>query len=647
MEMEILQLAQGSPEWHEFRRNPANHPASYAAVVLGCSPFMSRTELLDAYATGLWPEPSEFQQEIFAKGHRVEALYRPRAAEFLAQELYPVVGRRKVAGIYVSGSMDGLWEDENGNWECKQLNEELIAALPHPGWAGIEKNDARHLPKFYRVQMEQQCLVNGKERVLFTAADYAEDGTLLDERLCWYESDPDLAAEIVSAWKQWDADLVTHKPIPKVAKVHAEAVEALPALWSRVEGQLVVTHNFTEWDKKLRAYIARLPKKPTTDQDFANLADAVKRLEQAEKELDAEENRALASLKPVNDMRTAKATLKEFSRTNRLAFNTLVETQKKLLRTEILMEHQSAYDAHIRETNTLLGAALLSTTTGTCPVAKIAEAMSGKKSINGWREGAAQAVADAKVKVSALVQMIQANQLAYKELATEDAHHALFRDLNDLLFKDREAFRIIVGGRISDWKAREEKRLADERAKIRAEEEAKALATVQASAPAPTPAESSQLYVGSRMGGGPLPASSVQWGGRSAVAVEGDPFASSPVSQLRGSLEPLGGRGWIECGAPVADTPIRVSDLQQRPALTPEPLPPAATGDGPMLTITQINARMGFVITAGFLEKVGITPTSTDGNAKRYLEADFPRICIAIRNHLLGLMAQKPEALEA
>ena len=33
MEMEILQLAQGSPEWHEFRRNPANHPASYAAVV--------------------------------------------------------------------------------------------------------------------------------------------------------------------------------------------------------------------------------------------------------------------------------------------------------------------------------------------------------------------------------------------------------------------------------------------------------------------------------------------------------------------------------------------------------------------------------------------------------------------------------------
>jgi predicted phage-related endonuclease len=621
MEMEILQLAQGSPEWHEFRRNPVNHPASYAAVVRGRSPFMSRTELLDAYATGLWPEPSEFQQEIFAKGHRVEALYRPRAAEFLAQELYPVVGRRKVAGIYVSASMDGMWEDEEGNWECKQLNEELIAALPHPGWAGIEKNDARHLPPFYKDQMEQQCLVMGKERVLFVAADYADDGTLLDERLCWYESDPDLAAEIVAGWKQWDADLVTHKPVPKVAKVHAEAVEALPALWSRVEGQLVVTHNFTEWDKKLRAYIARLPKKPTTDQDFANLADAVKRLEQAEKELDAEENRALASLKPVNDMRTAKATLKEFSRTNRLAFNTLVETQKKLLRTEILMEHQNAYDAHIRETNTLLGAALLSTTTGTCPVAKIAEAMSGKKSINGWREGAAQAVADAKVKVSALVQMIQANQLAYKELATEDAHHALFRDLNDLLFKDREAFRIIVGGRISDWKAREEKRLADERAKIRAEEEARAAEKLRAeqtaaAAPAPTPAPT------------PVPPDR-----------DVDVF-SAPIARPTGALY-VGSRSAPPERASLAGLAIAAVRL------SPEPLPPAATGDGPTLTITQINARMGFVITAGFLEKVGITPTSTDGNAKRYLEADFPRICIAIRNHLLGLMAQKPEALEA
>jgi hypothetical protein len=392
-----------------------------------------------------------------------------------------------------------------------------------------------------------------------------------------------------------------------------------------------------------------LPKKPATDQDFANLADAVKRLEQAEKELDAEENRALASLKPVNDMRTAKATLKEFSRTNRLAFNTLVETQKKLLRTEILMEHQQAYLTWVAETNKLLGAALL-VVGPTIPAAAIAEGMSGKKSINGWREGAAQAVADAKVKVNAIVQKIQANQLAYKELATEEAHQALFRDLNELLFKDCEAFRVIVGGRISDWNAKEEKRLADERAKIRAEEEAKAAEKLRqepaAATPAPTPAprgmsegEFNGMRERDNAGDAPF--------GRAAAVQGGTPVPPHRDVDVFTSTARAGAYGF----AP--PTPARVvrndllEEASRRPALTPDPLPLPATGNGPTITVTQINTRLKFTVTAGFLESVGITPASTEGNARRYLEADFPRICIAIRNHLLGVMTKKPETVEA
>jgi hypothetical protein len=94
--------------------------------------------------------------------------------------------------------------------------------------------------------------------------------------------------------------------------------------------------------------------------------------------------------------------------------------------------------------------------------------------------------------------------------------------------------------------------------------------------------------------------------------------------------------------APAADGPVvRVTDLQPI-ALTPEPLPPATTEGEATLTVTALNARLGFVVTAAFLELIGVPVASTERNAKRYHEADVPRICIAIRNHLLGVMNPKP-----
>lgn len=627
--MELHQLEQGSEVWLSFRRT--RRPASLAAVMLGCSPFMTRTELLDAYTTGLWPEPTEFQAEIFAKGHFVEKCYRPRAEEFIAQALYPIVVSRGV----LSASFDGFWEDERGNWECKQLNQELAAALPHAGWEGCERNTALALPKMYRVQMEQQCMCGGVDRVLFTAADFDADGNLRDERLCWYESDPDLAAEIIAGWKQFDADLITHKPIPKVVKVRAEEVEALPALLSTVSGTLVVTHNFKEAGAKVRAYVASLPKEPKTDQDFANIADAVKRLDEFEKALDREENRALSHLQPINDMRTEKAALQKFSRDNRLAFNTLHEAKKKALRTEILLEHQQAFDTWVRQQNEAIGLPLLSTAAGTIQDARIADGMSGKKSINGWREGAAQAVAEAKIKVSAIVDRVKANQAAYKELVVEE-HRVLFADYQQLLLKDPEVFRILCGSRISDHKAREEKRLEQEREKLRAEVKAEVQA---APAPALSAGQAQHGTVDGLASGAPR-----------LYADEPTPArTASAASEFDYSRAGRSSGGWLSSGAPVGPGQVRndLADPFAAPAAPArrqlEALPPPATSGEGTLTITALNARLKYTVTAAFLESLGVVPVDSGGNAKRYREADYPRILIAIRNHNLQLLLAATE----
>ena len=200
--MKRLTFAQGSPEWHAHRATARN--ASDAPSMLGCSPYMTRQQLLHARHTGLRAEVSSDQQRRFDDGHAIEAAQRPGAAEVIGEDLYPVVGSEVVEGIELSASFDGLTMAEDVAYECKTLNEDLRSCMPDA--FSSAPTDARDLPKHYRVQMEQQLAVCGGERVLFVAA--TKDGE--DVRRCWYYPDPALRAEIIAGWKQFAQDLATY-----------------------------------------------------------------------------------------------------------------------------------------------------------------------------------------------------------------------------------------------------------------------------------------------------------------------------------------------------------------------------------------------------------------------------------------------------
>ena len=49
--MEVVDLVQGSHEWHAFRA--AHRPASETPIVIGVSPHMSRLDLLKMRAAGI------------------------------------------------------------------------------------------------------------------------------------------------------------------------------------------------------------------------------------------------------------------------------------------------------------------------------------------------------------------------------------------------------------------------------------------------------------------------------------------------------------------------------------------------------------------------------------------------------------------
>lgn len=104
--MKLLNLTQGSPEWHKERL--ASFTASEAPAMMGKSKYMTRTELLELKKTGIQKEVSPQTQRIFDKGHATEAMARPIIENRYTEEFFPVTGVIEVDGLRILASFDGI-----------------------------------------------------------------------------------------------------------------------------------------------------------------------------------------------------------------------------------------------------------------------------------------------------------------------------------------------------------------------------------------------------------------------------------------------------------------------------------------------------------------------------------------------------------
>jgi putative phage-type endonuclease len=451
--MKRLNLIQGTPEWSAHRAQHFN--ASDAPAMLGCSPYKTRQQLLHELHTGVTPEVDPSTQRRFDEGHRFEALARPLAEQIIEEPLYPVVGTEGE----LSASFDGLTMAEDTAFEHKTLNDELRACMKDEG-------NGYDLPKHYRVQMEQQLLVSGADRVLFMATKW--DGEKLAERRhCWYACDPALRAEIVAGWKQFAADLAAYKAPAAVEKIVAAPVETLPAVSVRMDGALTVISNLDKLEPVLRAFIERIPAKPSTDQEFADTDAACKALKRIEDELDAAEASALASLDAVEQMQRLKKTLHALARSTRLQREKLVEARKVEIRAEEVARGKQALAEFITGLNATIGKPYMPTI-----AADFAGAIRGRKTVQSLRDAVDQELARAKIEASTVCGRIVINMRALRELAAE--HAFLFADTATLVLKAEEDCRAQIDSRIAAHRAQEERRLEAERARIRAEEQARA-----------------------------------------------------------------------------------------------------------------------------------------------------------------------------
>ena len=446
--MKVLNLQQGTPEWVAAR---AKHfTASEAPAMLGLSKYTTRNELLRQKATGIAKDIDANTQRLFDAGHEAEESARQIAESIIGYTLYPVTGTAEIDGLPLLASFDGLTLMEDDAWENKLWNTEFAVHV-------LNTNDA---PDTHWPQLEQQLLVSGAKRVLFTVCDGTEENLVK----LWYESKPERRARLIAGWKQFAEDLKNYQHVEIIPAAVAAPQTQLPSVIVQVIGSIEVRDNLAAFGDALSAYVKRINQKPETDQDFADLEAAVKTLDAAETALDAAENGALAQAASIDQMRRVVAESRELARTTRLTIEKLVKAEKENRREKIVSEAKESLRKFVAELNSRVKFM------PEIP-ADFAGVIKGKKTLASIKNAADTELARAKSEASMIADMIDANLKVYGELAA--GYEASFADLGKIVNQQPEACRAIIEQRIAQQKAQEEARRAAEAERIRAEERAK------------------------------------------------------------------------------------------------------------------------------------------------------------------------------
>ena len=460
---EIVDLIQGSTEWHDLRAN--RRTASEAPVQMGKSKHISRNALLKQKATGLAPEIDDHLQRIFDKGHRAEADARMLAEIYIGDDLFPVVLDDAVGGYLAS--MDGLTMMGDIGWEHKLINESLIAQI-----------DAGQLDEHYRIQLDQQFALSGAERILFTASD----GTDANCKHLWVERDESRFAAVEAGWLQFSKDLVEYIPSEAEApRAEGKAPESLPALVVRASG-MVEASNLKEFEAIARATLAGINTDLQTDEDFVSAEKTVKFCQDVESRLVQVKSNIIGQMADVDAITRTIDSLFDDYRAMRLSLGKGVKDQKEARKLEILTAARAAYNKFY-----LALESALEVEAGDLPITlkngggpDFAGAMKGKRTISSLRDACDDTLASTKIELNETAEIIRANIRQLNENAGE--YKFLFRDFGHLSQYSAESFAGVLTGRITAHKQAEHDRLEAERAKIRAEEEVKARREAEATA---------------------------------------------------------------------------------------------------------------------------------------------------------------------
>ena len=478
--MKTLNLIQGSPAWHAHRVRCFN--ASEAPAMMGVSPYETREQFMVRLKTGIQREIDAETQALFDRGHETEAKARALAEAIISEDLYPVAGVEDDTpeGMRpLAASFDGLTMDESQGFEHKMLNSVLRQALPRQG-----ENEGVTLPDLYRVQLEQQLIVSGADRILFGASAWNGD-ECTDWRWTWYESDPGLHDRIIGGWALLAEELKYFDPTASASsevKPIGKTMETLPALLVKVEGK-VVASNLAEFKEHALAVFEGINRNLTTDQEFADAKATVKWCGDVEGKLKAALQHARAQMGDIDELFRVVEEVTEAARRTRLDLDKLVTKRESEVKIEIVQNRARAFSEHCAALHKRIGM--------TCRLTEGADfggAIKGKRNLESMNAALDALLANLKVEANATADRAEVNAKS----VPDDLKH-LFPDLITVATKSADDFANLLAARKGQHEAaqreREERVRKEAEERIRKEAEAVRVqaeqADQQAAAPAP------------------------------------------------------------------------------------------------------------------------------------------------------------------
>lgn len=435
--MEILNLVQGTPEWHAERAQ--NFTASEAPAMKGLNPNKTRNQLLAEKKTGVAKEVSDYTQEVvFANGHKVEALARPMAEKIIDDELFPCTGKDIVDGLPMLASFDGLTMDHNIIWECKQWNKEK-AQMVSEG----------EMPEADEWQVVQQLVLSRAKKCLYMVTD----GTPANTEYLWYQLIPVDEKTLIAGWKQFEQDLETFEP-PQVAVVHEIAPrEELPALAVIVKGTITQS-NLTVYKSTALEIIEGINLKLESDHDFATAEQDIKFLSNAEKELANAKKQILGQTADIDQAFKTIDHLTKSMSIKRLALDKLVKNQKTVIKENIVSgarDDLSAYIVNLYKDSNVPSNIQLGIT------GNFAGAIKGKRNIDSMQNAVDTELAERKIAAFELADLVKTNYSILNDRAAD--HLFLFNDLPNIIEKSSDDFLLVVNSRLDEHRKAEADKL--------------------------------------------------------------------------------------------------------------------------------------------------------------------------------------------
>ena len=446
--MQTHNLVQGSKEWQEFR---AKHfGASEAAAMLGLSKQLSRNDLLLFKKTGKSKEYSDWvQANILDYGHEVEALARELLESELGDELYPVTCSEGM----LSASCDGLTIDGHIAFEHKQYNADLENFIL----------TNKTLPDTHMPQCQQILLVTGAQKVIFVCSD----GTLNNRVKIEIFPDQQWFDRITAGWAQFEKDLADFVPREIAEKPEPEAIMQLPSLSIHTEGQITVFGNLSQFKAAADDFIASVNTNLKTDEDFVNAEATIKKCKEVETNIKTAKAAIIGGISSVDEAtRTLDYTDQIFSKM-RLTLEKLVKTQKEIIKSKIIDDalmlcanHQSSIAAEFPRLNFAALANLSRQSFET--------ACKNLRTLSSLHNAVDTEVASIKIKLDDLARVIR------KNIAHLPEDFSLFRDLQSIVTKPEDDFKLLVESRLAEQKRKEEEAAQRAIAEAKAREEAAA-----------------------------------------------------------------------------------------------------------------------------------------------------------------------------